>query len=144
MLTLPLAWGLSKVLDMTWALSHNYLQPMELWLNFAQTFCFSFLLFVFGAYPRVFYRDVRHHHGGAFLPVCLVLQRGALCRDGGDNSGGLPAAGRAHGHHSSVLSPVFVAGCLRVLAAEPVACNAEQSFASRCWGKRLAHCQYTD
>ena len=53
-LTLPLALLLSKVFGTTWTLKHNPLQPLGLWLNFAQLFYFPFLVFMYSKYPQHF------------------------------------------------------------------------------------------
>ncbi len=43
---LPLAFLLSKMLKTNWKIKDNPLQPLGLWLNFAQLFYFPFLFFV--------------------------------------------------------------------------------------------------
>ena len=43
---LPLAWLLSKILKTEWTIKNNLLDPLGLWLNFAQLFYFPFLFFV--------------------------------------------------------------------------------------------------
>ena len=42
---LPLAYGFSKVLRTNWKVKDNPLQPLGLWLNFAQLVYFPFLIF---------------------------------------------------------------------------------------------------
>src|SRR3954465_1436306 len=42
---LPLAFMFSKVLKTNWKIKDNPLQPLGLWLNFAQLFYFPFLIF---------------------------------------------------------------------------------------------------
>lgn len=51
---LPLAFGLSKILKTNWKVKDNPLQPLGLWLNFAQLIYFPFLLFIFVKYPDYF------------------------------------------------------------------------------------------
>lgn len=53
-LLLPLAFGLSKVLKVDWKLKDNPLQPLGLWLNFAQLAYFPFLVFILIKYPDYF------------------------------------------------------------------------------------------
>jgi len=53
-LMLPLAFLLSKVLKTNWKVKHNPLQPLGLWLNFAQLFYFPLLLFIFWKNPDYF------------------------------------------------------------------------------------------
>lgn len=52
-LLLPLAFVFSKILKTEWKTS-NPLQPLGLWLNFAQLFYFPFLIFILIAYPDHF------------------------------------------------------------------------------------------
>jgi hypothetical protein len=51
---LPLAFGLSKVLKTNWKIRGNPLQPLGLWLNFAQLIYFPFLIFILIKYPDYF------------------------------------------------------------------------------------------
>ncbi len=51
---IPLAFGLSKLLKTNWKIKDNELQPLGLWLNFAQLIYFPFLVFVLIKYPDYF------------------------------------------------------------------------------------------
>ncbi|PKQ45516.1 DUF7010 family protein [Confluentibacter flavum] len=51
---LPLAFGLSKVLKTNWKVKNNPLQPLGLWLNFAQLIYFPFLIFILIKSPDYF------------------------------------------------------------------------------------------
>lgn len=51
---LPLAFLLSKVLKTNWKVKDNPLQPLGLWLNFAQLFYFPFLVFILIKNPDYF------------------------------------------------------------------------------------------
>ena len=53
-LLLPTALGLSKILKTQWKIEGNPLQPLGLWLNFAQLFYFPFLIFVLLKMPDYF------------------------------------------------------------------------------------------
>ena len=53
-LLLPLAFGFSKILKTNWKVDKNPLQPLGLWLNFAQLFYFPFLIFVLLTLPDYF------------------------------------------------------------------------------------------
>ncbi|MCX2680832.1 hypothetical protein OOZ15_12835 [Galbibacter sp. EGI 63066] len=53
-LLLPLALGLSKLLKTNWKIKDNPLQPLGLWLNFAQLIYFPFLVFILIKYPDYF------------------------------------------------------------------------------------------
>ncbi|WP_100615520.1 DUF7010 family protein [Confluentibacter citreus] len=51
---LPLAFGLSKVLKTNWKVKNNPLDPLGLWLNFAQLIYFPFLIFILIKSPDYF------------------------------------------------------------------------------------------
>lgn len=51
---LPLAFGFSKILKTNWKVENNQLQPLGLWLNFAQLIYFPFLIFILIKYPDYF------------------------------------------------------------------------------------------
>lgn len=53
-LLLPLAFGLSKVFRTEWKIKENPLQPLGLWLNFAQLIYFPFLIFILIEHPDYF------------------------------------------------------------------------------------------
>nr|WP_214607019.1 hypothetical protein [Hymenobacter arizonensis] len=50
-LMLPLAWAMSKVFKTNWTIKDNPLQPLGLWLNFAQLFYFPILMFMYSKQP---------------------------------------------------------------------------------------------
>ncbi len=51
---LPLALGFSKIFKTIWKIKNNPLQPLGLWLNFAQLIYFPFLIFIMIKYPDYF------------------------------------------------------------------------------------------
>src|SRR5690606_20772183 len=51
---IPLALGFSKLLKTQWKIKDNPLQPLGLWLNFAQLIYFPFLIFILIKYPDYF------------------------------------------------------------------------------------------
>jgi hypothetical protein len=51
---IPLALGISKVFKTNWKIKDNALQPLGLWLNFAQLIYFPFLIFILIKYPDYF------------------------------------------------------------------------------------------
>src|ERR1700743_2877434 len=53
-LLLPSAFALSKLFKTTWTIKENPLQPLGLWLNFAQLFYFPFLVFTLIKMPEFF------------------------------------------------------------------------------------------
>ena len=51
---IPLALGFSKILKTNWKIAGNELQPLGLWLNFAQLIYFPFLVFILIKHPDYF------------------------------------------------------------------------------------------
>ncbi len=50
----PLAIGFSRLLNTEWKIKNNPLQPLGLWLNFAQLIYFPFLIFALIKFPDYF------------------------------------------------------------------------------------------
>lgn len=65
---LPLAFALSKVFKTTWTVKTNPIQPLGLWLNFAQLFYFPLLFFVLGKMPLYFVMTYAIITGAHFFP----------------------------------------------------------------------------
>ncbi|WP_127846026.1 DUF7010 family protein [Psychroflexus aestuariivivens] len=51
---LPLAFAFSKLFKTNWKIKDNPLQPLGIWLNFAQLIYFPFLVFILIKYPDYF------------------------------------------------------------------------------------------
>ena len=51
---IPFALGFSKIFKTNWKIKDNPLQPLGLWLNFAQLIYFPFLIFIMIKYPDYF------------------------------------------------------------------------------------------
>lgn len=67
-LMLPLALLFSKVFKTTWRVKENPLQPLGLWLNFAQLFYFPFLVFMLLKNPDYFLMTYVIITGAHFFP----------------------------------------------------------------------------
>jgi hypothetical protein len=65
---LPLAFLFSKILKTSWKIKDNPLEPLGLWLNFAQLFYFPFLVFVLIKMPDYFIMVYAVITGGHFFP----------------------------------------------------------------------------
>lgn len=88
---LPLALGLSKLLKTNWKVQDNPLQPLGLWLNFAQLIYFPFLIFILIKDPDYFIMTYGGITGAHLFPyawlydeagyaVCaVVISFGVLC-----------------------------------------------------------------
>jgi hypothetical protein len=67
-LMLPLALLISKIIKTTWTIKENPLQPLGLWLNFAQLFYFPFLVFTLIKSPDYFIMVYAIITGAHFFP----------------------------------------------------------------------------
>jgi hypothetical protein len=65
---LPLAFMFSKIYKTNWKVRDNPLQPLGLWLNFAQLFYFPFLVFVLVKSPDYFIMTYSIITGAHFFP----------------------------------------------------------------------------
>lgn len=65
---LPLAYLFSKLLKTQWKIENNPLQPLGLWLNFAQLFYFPFLIFTMIKMPEYFIMTYAIITGGHLFP----------------------------------------------------------------------------
>lgn len=65
---LPLAFILSKIFKTNWKIADNPLQPLGLWLNFAQLFYFPFLIFTMIKMPDYFIMTYAIITGAHFFP----------------------------------------------------------------------------
>ncbi|RPD45196.1 hypothetical protein DNI29_17540 [Hymenobacter sediminis] len=113
--TLPLAWLLSKALRTTWSLPHNPLQPLGLWLNFAQLFYFPFLIFMFSRYPQHFIMTYGIITGAHFFPYAWFYNARPYAVMAGVIPVGSLVLGLRTPAESLYLIPVFVTGSLLVL-----------------------------
>ena len=115
-LTLPLAWAFSKVFRTTWTLPDNPLQPLGLWLNFAQLFYFPFLLFIFSYHPAYFIMAYGIITGAHFFPYAWFYKAPPFAAMAGVISVGCLLIGVRTATTAPYWVPVFVLGCLLVLA----------------------------
>lgn len=115
-LTMPLAWLLSKVFRTTWTLPHNPLQPLGLWLNFAQLFYFPLLLFVYGAHPAYFIMAYGIITGAHFFPYAWFYNAWPFAVMAGIIAGGCLFVGVRLAVSVPYAVPLFMTGALLVLA----------------------------
>jgi hypothetical protein len=116
-LTLPLAWLLSKVFRTTWSLPHNPLQPLGLWLNFAQLFYFPFLIFIYSRYPQHFIMTYGIITGAHFFPYAWFYNARPYAIMAGIIPVGCLVLGLRLASPDLYLIPLFIAGALLVLGA---------------------------
>ena len=73
-LLLPTALGLSKLLKTQWKIEENPLQPLGLWLNFAQLFYFPFLIFTLVKMPDYFIMTYAIITGAHLFPYAWLYK----------------------------------------------------------------------
>ncbi|MBD2715375.1 hypothetical protein KBK19_10040 [Microvirga sp. STR05] len=112
---LPLAALLSRVLGTTWKLPHNPLQPLGLWLNFAQLFYFPFLIFMLMRYPQHFIMTYGIITGAHFFPYAWFYRAWPYACMAGLIPVGCLVLGLQLSPPDLYLIPAFVAGALLVL-----------------------------
>ena len=115
-LLLPLAWGLSKLLKTNWKVPDNPLQPLGLWLNFAQLFYFPFLVFILIKYPDYFVMTYVIITGAHFFPYAWFYNAPVFGIGAGVISIGGLLLGLSLPPDRMFLIPLFMSGCLLLLA----------------------------
>ncbi len=73
-LLFPLAYMFYKVLKTNWKIENNPLQPLGLWLNFAQLFYFPFLIFALIKIPDYFIMVYAIITGAHFFPYAWLYK----------------------------------------------------------------------
>lgn len=73
---LPLALLFSKVYKTKWKIENNPLQPLGLWLNFAQLLYFPFLIFILIKQPEYFIMTYAIITGAHFFPYSWLYRTG--------------------------------------------------------------------
>jgi isoprenylcysteine carboxyl methyltransferase (ICMT) family protein YpbQ len=116
-LMLPLALLLSKVLGTTWTVKSNPLQPLGLWLNFAQLFYFPFLVFMLLKHPDYFVMTYVIITGAHFFPYAWYYNEKAYAVAAGVIAVGALLIGLRVPAESMYLVPLGMAGALLGLAA---------------------------
>lgn len=115
-LPLPLARLLSKPLRTAWTLPHNPLQPLGLWLNFAQLFYFPLLVVVYVRYPQHPIMVCGIVTGAHCFPYAWFYRAPAFAVLAGVSSAGCLVLGLGLAPGQLYLMSAFVAAWLVVLA----------------------------
>lgn len=115
-ITIPLAFGLSKVFKTRWKSPGNPLEPLGLWLNFAQLFYFPFLVFVLLTEPRFFVMTYAIITGAHFFPYAWYYKSLPFAIMAGAISVGAMFLGLALPLERMYLLPLAMAAALFVLA----------------------------
>ena len=113
---LPLALGLSKLLKTSWKIPENPLQPLGLWLNFAQLFYFPFLIFILIKHPDYFLMTYAIITGAHFFPYAWYYNNKAYAVMAGIISVGSLLLALRLAPTDFYLAGFFMAICLLILA----------------------------
>ncbi|MBL7856340.1 MAG: hypothetical protein JNM57_01525 [Cyclobacteriaceae bacterium] len=113
---LPLALILSKVLKTTWKVRDNPLQPLGLWLNFAQLFYFPILVFVLIKSPEYFVLCYVIITGAHFFPYAWYYNVKAFAIMAGVIAVGSILIALKVEAQDTYLIPVFMVVSLAILA----------------------------
>jgi uncharacterized membrane protein len=115
-LMLPLAVLLSKVLKTTWTIQSNPLQPLGLWLNFAQIFYFPILIFVLLKMPDYFVMVYATITGAHFFPYAWYYKINSYAIMAGVISVGALLIGLNVTTEKMYIVPLFTSLSLIILA----------------------------
>lgn len=114
-LMLPMAFLLSKLLKTNWKVKDNPLQPLGLWLNFAQLFYFPFLVFILIKQPDYFVMTYAIITGAHFFPYAWYYNEKSYAILAGLISVGAMAMGIILPMHHVFYIPVFTGFALLIL-----------------------------
>jgi len=114
---MPLAILFSKLLKTEWTIKLNPLQPLGLWLNFAQLFYFPFLVFVLIKMPDHFVMVYVIITGAHFFPYAWFFKSVAYAIAAGVISVGALLLGLFLTLENYYLIPLFLSVSLLILAA---------------------------
>ncbi|MCE2995604.1 MAG: DUF7010 family protein [Cyclobacteriaceae bacterium] len=114
---MPLAILFSKLLKTEWTIKTNPLQPLGLWLNFAQLFYFPFLIFVLIKMPDHFVMVYVIITGAHFFPYAWFFKSVAYAIAAGVISVGAMLLGLFLTQENYFLIPLFLSASLLILAA---------------------------
>lgn len=114
---MPLAILFSKLLKTEWTIKSNPLQPLGLWLNFAQLFYFPFLFFVLFKMPDYFVMVYVIITGAHFFPYAWFFKSFAYAIAAGVISIGAMILGLILTQENYYLIPLFLSVSLLILAA---------------------------
>lgn len=113
---LPLAWLFSKILKTNWKIENNPLDPLGLWLNFAQLFYFPILVFILLKYPDYFVMAYAIITGAHFFPYAWYYHTTAYAIMAGVISSGSMLIGMSIPANKMYFIPSFMGLSLIILA----------------------------
>ena len=120
---LPLAFLLSKILKTKWTTKTNPLQPLGMWLNFAQLFYFPFLFFILRDNPEYFVMTYVIITGAHFFPYAWFYDEIGYAVFAGIISVGALVVAMNVNPEDMYYVPLFMVGCLVLLVLWLVVSN---------------------
>ena len=112
---MPLAWAFSKLFKTVWNVENNPLNPLGLWLNFAQLFYFPFVFIAFASNPAQMPMTLAIITGAHFFPYAWFYMTNAYAIMAGVIPVGAAIIGTACPNHIW-LAPAFMVTMLTGLA----------------------------
>lgn len=116
MIMLPLAYGLSIILKTKWTTKTNPLQPLAIWLNFAQLFYFPFLFFILKDNPDYFVMTYVIITGAHFFPYAWFYDEMGYAIAAGIIAVGALLVAINTPTQQMYYVPLFMVGCLTLLS----------------------------
>lgn len=113
---LPLAFAFSKLLKTKWTVKDNPLQPLGLWLNFAQLFYFPFLIFVLIKMPDYFIMTYAIITGAHFFPYAWYYKSITYAVGAGIVSVSSLVLGLINSHEKMYMIPIWMSISLLVIS----------------------------
>ncbi|UOQ55576.1 DUF7010 family protein [Hymenobacter cellulosivorans] len=114
---LPMALLFSKVFRTTWTIKDNPIQPLGLWLNFAQLFYFPILVFMYIKHPQYFIMTYGIITGAHFFPYAWFYNTKSFSVMAGVIALGCLGLGTRLPVEQLYYIPGFIVASLLVLAA---------------------------
>jgi hypothetical protein len=115
-LLIPLAIVFSKLFKTKWTNKDNPLQPLGLWLNFAQLFYFPFLIFSLIKFPDYFVMVLAIITGGHFFPYAWFYKTNLYAVFAGILSIGAMFFGLLLPIDKIYIIPIFISVSLLILS----------------------------
>lgn len=115
-LLLPSAFLISKILKTNWTIKNNPLDPLGLWLNFAQLFYFPFLIFILIKNPDYFIMTYAIITGAHFFPYAWFFDEIGYAISAGIISVGALIIALSVETNGMYIVPLFTSATLLLLA----------------------------
>ena len=112
---MPLAWAFSKLLKTAWTVENNPLNPLGLWLNFAQLFYFPFIFIAFNRNPEQMPMALAIITGAHLFPYAWFYKTKAYAIMAGVISVGAAIIGCNSGNSGFYVAAFMVVGLVTLV-----------------------------